>query len=285
LEVNLKNIRESFFNDLKEIYDEREIKSLFEMVCESVFGLTRTDLLLKDVALLLEGDMLKFDFVLSELIKRLPIQYVFGEAHFYERLFNVNEHVLIPRQETEELIQLILKSTSDTSSKILDIGTGSGIIPITLNKELAESDVWAIDISKEALKVAEVNSKKHDSNITFKEIDVLDESKWNDLPNDFNVIVSNPPYVLNSEKELMHNNVLDYEPHLALFVEDNNPLLFYKKITKLAIQKLKKGGKLYFEINEMYGKETANLLTESFKEVKVEKDINGKDRFVYGIKE
>jgi release factor glutamine methyltransferase len=285
LEVNLKNIRKSFFNDLKEIYDEREIKSLFEMVCESVFGLTRTDLLLKDVVLLPEGFMLKFDFVLGQLIERFPIQYVFGSAHFYERVFNVNEHVLIPRQETEELIQLIYKNTSVTSQKILDIGTGSGIIPITLNKELAESDVWAIDVSKEALKVAEANSKKHEANITFKELDVLNETKWNDLPNDFNVIVSNPPYVLNSEKELMHNNVLDYEPHLALFVEDNNPLLFYKKITKMAIQKLKKGGELYFEINEMYGKDVANLLNEHFKEIKIVKDINGKDRFVHGIKE
>jgi release factor glutamine methyltransferase len=254
------------------------------MMCESVFGLSRTDLLINNIIETPNEKIVEFNFKLNDLKQTKPIQYILKEAHFYERVFQVNEHVLIPRQETEELIQLILKNTS-RNVKIMDIGSGSGIIPITLNKELPKSQVWGVDVSTEAIKVAKINAKNHSAKVSFIAQDILDESKWSNLPNELDIIVSNPPYVLNSEKELMHDNVLDYEPHLALFVENDNPLLFYKAITSLAAQKLKVGGSLYFEINEQFGEETANLLKTAFRFVKIIKDINGKDRFVSGIKE
>lgn len=284
MELNLKNTKESFFNDLKEIYNEREVKSLFEMVCESVFGLSRTDLLLKDTIEVSRDNALRINDALNELKKGNPIQYILGEADFFDLKFKVNEHVLIPRQETEELIHLIIKN-SPQANKILDVGTGSGIIPITLKKELITPKVFGLDVSAEALKVAKQNALIHKAEVSFIDQNILDESNWGNLPTDLDVLVSNPPYVLNSEKELMHHNVLEYEPHLALFVEDDNPLLFYKAITKFGIEKLKKGGALYFEINEQFGKETASLLKENFNSVDIVKDINGKDRFVYGIKD
>lgn len=284
MELNLKNTKESFYNDLKEIYNVREIKSLFEMVCESVFGLSRTDLLLKDVIEVSRDNALRLNYALNELKKGNPIQYILREADFFDLKFKVNNHVLIPRQETEELIHLIIKN-SLKANKILDVGTGSGIIPVTLKKELITPKVYGLDVSAEALKIAKQNALNHKVEVSFIEQNILNESNWNNLPNDLDVLVSNPPYVLNSEKELMHHNVLDYEPHLALFVEDANPLLFYKAITKLGIEKLKKGGILYFEINEQFGKETASLLNPNYHSIKVVKDINGKDRFVYGIKD
>lgn len=254
------------------------------MICESVFGLSRTDLLLRGTIEVNRDDALTLNDALNELKKGNPIQYILGEADFFDLKFKVNEHVLIPRQETEELIHLIIKNSSK-ANKILDVGTGSGIIPITLKTELITPQVFGLDVSAEALKVAKQNALNHKAEVSFIEQNILDESNWDNLPNDLDVLVSNPPYVLNSEKELMHHNVLKFEPHLALFVEDDNPLLFYKAITELGIKKLKKGGALYFEINEQFGKETASLLKENFYSVNIVKDINGKDRFVYGIKD
>lgn len=255
------------------------------MSCEYCFGMSKTDLLINKNIEVSRDDALNFNNVLERLSKGEPIQYVLNQADFYGLKFKVNKHVLIPRQETEELVDLIIKKHQDRNLKILDIGTGSGVIPVTLKKHLPNANVQAIDVSSDALILAKENALKQEVEVLFLESDILNKDYWDKLEK-YDIIISNPPYVLNSEKDLMHQNVLNFEPHLALFVEDENPLLFYKKITHLAKQKLKKGGSLYFEINEQFGQETKQLLIKNnFIKVQVVKDINGKDRIVYGIKE
>ena len=275
----LKEIKSYFFSSLKNKYEEREVESLFMICTEEILGLTRMEIRANKVIILRESELLDYNKVVKKLKKHVPIQYIFGKAPFYDREFLVDENVLIPRQETEELIQLIVNQNKSDSPKILDIGTGSGIIAISLDLEIPNSEVTGIDVSEGALKIAEQNKDVLGSNVTFLEQNILDESLWKS--NDkYDIIVSNPPYVLESEKELMRPNVLENEPHLALFVEDENPLLFYIKIVNFAIQKLKPNGILYFEINEKYGQDVADLMKGK---VEIIKDLNGKDRFVYGI--
>jgi release factor glutamine methyltransferase len=228
----------------------------------------------------------------SELKNQRPIQYILGETTFYGLSFLVNENTLIPRPETEELVELIIESTNyelrNTKLKVLDIGTGSGCIAISLAKHLPTSEVYAIDVSEEALVTAKKNAELNKVAIDFISTNILDVvtlSAVAGLDKQFDIIVSNPPYVRNLEKSEIKPNVLEYEPHLALFVDDIDPLLFYRKIAELAIKNLNPNGKLYFEINQYLGKETIKLLEDfGFRNVELKKDIYGNDRMLRATK-
>ncbi|MEI6852816.1 MAG: peptide chain release factor N(5)-glutamine methyltransferase, partial [Bacteroidota bacterium] len=227
-----------------------------------------------------ESELLLVYDAIKELKEGKPLQYITGKAWFCGLELSVNEHVLIPRPETEELVQLIIKEHKETKGlRILDIGSGSGCIGIALKKELKDAEVWAMDISEEALKVARKNAELHEADICFIYKDILDAEGLSELRG-LDIIVSNPPYVMESEKAVMHKNVLDFEPHEALFVPDNNPLKFYKAIFGLA----KKNGKpcrVYVEINESKGEEMIFLAKEfGFSDICIHKDINGKDRII-----
>lgn len=225
---------------------------------------------------------------ISEAIRRViqeePIQYILGEAHFYGRRFAVSPVVLIPRRETEELVDIILKENSEVNLKILDIGTGSGCIAITLKKEMPSADVYAWDVSKEAIEVTKYNARQQQVKINTSKLDILDETIIDEALQ-FDIVVSNPPYVRRCEAVQMQNNVLKYEPGKALFVPDEHPFIFYEQIAKLCTRKkmLKKGGHLYFEINEHFGREIANLLkNNNLRDIKVMQDMQKRDRFVRG---
>ncbi len=250
-------------------------------IIEHFSGFTQTDIIIdKKFA---TGP--QFENQITSIINRLranePIQYVLGKAYFYERPFEVNKATLIPRQETEELVHLILIDIKNEQNlSILDIGTGTGCIPISLQLESKSHNLQGIDICKHALETAKRNALALEAKVGFKVLDILKEN----LSATYDVIISNPPYVLNSEKSLIKPNVLDYEPNSALFVSDKKPLLFYKRITELAAKKLNSKGRLYFEINEKFGKEVVELLKSyAFTNVLLHQDLNGKDRFVSGV--
>lgn len=286
--LDLKHI---FHKELDAIYGENEVESFFFLCTEHYLNVPRIQLTLEPEFTFTKPETNTFFNVLEELKQQKPIQYILGETEFYGLNFKVNEHVLIPRPETEELVDWIVKCHSERSEesqiKILDIGTGSGCIAISLAKNLPRAKVYALDVSEKALVVAKENAKLNNVDITFIEGDILNESGWDVIFNDleFDVITSNPPYVRNLEKTEIKPNVLDNEPHLALFVEDKNPLQFYKAITKFAVENLKPKGQLFFEINQYLGDETKQLLIDSgLGEVELKKDLNGNDRMLKGIK-
>lgn len=220
--------------------------------------------------------------IINRLNKNEPYQYILGNEEFYSFTFKVNKHVLIPRPETEELVEWIIETTRNITKEIsiLDIGTGSGCIPISLDKNIKNADVFAIDVSEKALEVAIENNSILEANVSFTKQDILDKSLWKN--NEFyDIIVSNPPYIPNSEKSLMHSNVLDYEPEIALFVENNKPFLFYEIIADFALLNLKSGGFLFFECNEFNAKYVVKLLEKrKFKNVELRKDLSGRDRMI-----
>lgn len=219
--------------------------------------------------------------ILDELKKGNPVQYVLGEADFMDMVFEVNAEVLIPRPETEELVHWIISNNKNNSLKILDVGTGSGCIAVSLAKYLSDAQVSALDVSENALKVAKRNALINHVNVDFIKGDILEIYEIAGAP--FDIIVSNPPYVRELEKQLMNRNVTDFEPHLALFVSDNDPLLFYRTIAQKSKNWLKPKGQLYFEINEAFGNEIKDMLIgNGFSDVEIRKDINGKDRMAYG---
>ncbi|HSZ24726.1 MAG TPA: peptide chain release factor N(5)-glutamine methyltransferase [Cytophagaceae bacterium] len=268
---------------LEEVYGKEEAQSLAFLLLEHFFSLSRAAILARKQIVLSE----KVE-VINQYIERLnqqePIQYLLGKTVFYEHEFEVNPAVLIPRPETEELVQLIIsENKGENPFSILDIGTGSGCIAISLKKGLPAATVFAIDVSEDALAVAKKNALSNDVKIEFLHQDILAASA---IVPSTNIIVSNPPYILESEKRWMSKNVLEHEPFLALFVEDQDPLLFYKAILEKAQKYLLPRGKIYFEINENFGKETAQLLVEGgFTEVSIRKDLNGKERIVKGMKQ
>jgi len=262
---------------------------------EKYLNFSRIDLSQKSDFQIDEDLTKKFYQVVEELIENKPIQYILGDCEFYGLGFRVDESVLIPRQETEELVDWIINDfkvgKSLQGSKIadtigiLDIGTGSGCIAISLKKNLSGANVMGLDISSEAIKLATYNAGFNQTDIEFLQEDILNEVTWNKLPTQLSCIVSNPPYVLHSEKSKMQKNVINYEPHLALFVDDNDALLFYNAIAKFAMQNLKSKANLYFEINEAYGMETMNMLVKiGFENVLLRKDLNGKDRMIRATK-
>jgi release factor glutamine methyltransferase len=292
--LDLKHI---FHKELDALYGKDEVGSFFNLCMEHYLNSPRFQLTLEPEFTLTKPETNTFFQALEDLKQQKPIQYILGETEFYGLPFKVNENVLIPRPETEELVNLIISSVTSSavekSLRILDIGTGSGCIAIVLAKNLPNAEIFALDVSNEALKVAKQNAKLNNVQINFIETDILketvDSSLWEDVASRemgyFDTIVSNPPYVRNQEKTEIKPNVLDNEPHLALFVEDDNPLQFYKAITEFAVNNLKLKGQLYFEINQYLGEETKALLIESnFEEVKLLKDLNGNDRMLKGRK-
>ena len=263
-------------------YDEKEAESLMKLAIQYYLNFSSIELILNYDKPVNESDMLNIHFAYRDLKAYKPIQYILGETEFYELKFKVNENVLIPRPETEELVDWIIRDHENSSEtlKVLDVGPGSGVIAISIKKNLSDSEVIAIDISAKALDVAKINAERNSVEVIFAEFDILDTNSYSKLPK-FDIIVSNPPYVRNSEKAKMKKNVLDYEPQNALFVEDNNPLEFYEAIAVFAKTNLNPNGKLYLEINEAFGKEISELLErKGFNNVELRQDINGRDRVV-----
>ena len=280
--MQIKNYKDHFKTELLPIYDEQEIDSFFYIILEKLHGLKRIDLALNPETVMDGNHLKQWRNIVSDLKIQKPIQYILGETEFYGLRFEVNENTLIPRPETEELVELIISNKQITESpntlKILDIGTGSGCIAISLAKNIPNAEVFAIDVSEKALATAKKNAEINEVNVTFLLKNILETE---DLEQQFDIIVSNPPYVRNLEKAEIKHNVLEYEPHLALFVEDVDALLFYRKIAQLAIKNLNPNGKLYFEINQYLGKETVELLESmNFKNIELIKDIYDNHRMI-----
>lgn len=284
--MQVKQYRSQFIQELSSIYDAAEAESFFYLILETKKQLKRIDLALQPDLTFTEEEIQDWNLILEQLKKEIPLQYLLGKTQFYGLEFEVNENVLIPRQETEELVDWIIQSQQSAVSSqqlsILDIGTGSGCIAISLAKNIPNAQVFAIDVSEKALATAQKNAVKNAVNVTFIHKNILETA---DLGKEFDIIVSNPPYVRNLEKEEIRKNVLDYEPHLALFVEDDNALVFYRKIAELAQKNLSPNGQLFFEINQYLGKEMIEMLEKmNFKNIELRKDIYGNDRMVFGEK-
>jgi release factor glutamine methyltransferase len=267
-------------NSLSGLYELSEVESFISMIFNFVFGYSKREMILNADQSLPESTILKINEIISRLKNFEPIQYIFGEAEFYGLTFKVQPGVLIPRFETEELVDLIIKREQNSTIKILDIGTGSGCIAISLKKHLPKSELWCCDISDKALEITRQNAELNKVEVKLEKFDVLGHSNF--IERGFDLIVSNPPYVTNKEKLVMRKNVLNFEPSLALFVPDDDPLLFYRAIVQKAKKLLNTKGKLYFEINEDFGNDISALLVKNGFDVEVIKDINGKDRIVYG---
>jgi release factor glutamine methyltransferase len=291
----IKELKKRFLEDLSVWNDPMETESMFYIVLQKLHNLKRIDLALNPNFEILDSDVKQWEEIISELKTQKPIQYILGETEFFDLRFLVNENTLIPRQETEELVDLILeqiKTENLKNLKIIDIGTGSGCIAISLAKNCLDASVFALDISDKALEIAKLNAKQNRVEVQFLEADILRIEDLNSLEiktfeNEiiFDVIVSNPPYVRNLEKHEISGNVLEFEPHLALFVDDDDALLFYKKIAQLAFKNLTETGKLFFEINQYLGLETKELLHHiGFKNVQVIKDVYENDRMIYATK-
>ncbi len=286
--MNILKLKNTFKSELQDIYPETEISSLFYLLSYSLLNLKRVDIALNPNLKINISKEEEFNSALAKLKKETPIQYITGETEFYGLPFYVDKNVLIPRPETEELVEWIIKevksqklkvkSNSENNLKILDIGTGSGCIAISLAKYLPNAEIWALDVSKKALEIAQKNSELNEVTIQFLNKNILTVKN---LPIKFDIIVSNPPYVRELEKQEIKNNVLNHEPHLALFVKDENALIFYSKIADLAKENLTKEGQLYFEINQYLAKETTNLLKQKgFQNLELRKDIFSSDRMI-----
>jgi release factor glutamine methyltransferase len=274
--------RELFLESVAELsstFPKQEAESLTFWLFEHFFNFKRMEVL-QDKPI--QDDPAAYMKALQKVKQEIPIQYILGKAPFYGREFKVTPAVLIPRNETEELVHLILKENHLPAPKILDIGTGTGCIPITLALEIPEAKVFGLDISHEALKVAMENALMLDADVDFHQADILSaEIPYPDL----DILVSNPPYVRELEKAQMHANVLSNEPHLALFVSNDDPLIFYRTIAQKGLKALKPGGKLYFEINEAFGMETKEMMEKlGYKNVEIHRDLNGKERMASGIR-
>lgn len=281
--MNYSQIKKIFHQQLKEIYIENEIDSLFFIALEYLTSISKIEYILQKEEEISEEKLIELKFILQELTKNKPIQYITKNAYFYGLNFYVNDKVLIPRQETNELVDWVLMSVTHSKPiKILDIGTGSGCIAITLKKNLPLSEVFAIDISNDAIQVAQKNANDNEVEINFLQKNILE---INDLKSNFDIIISNPPYVRELEKLEMAPNVLDNEPHLALFVPDNNPLLFYEKITEIALKNLTEDGMLFFEINQYLSAETKKMIeNKGFKNVTLRKDLQENYRMILAKK-
>lgn len=279
--MKAKEYRAYFIEQLQSIYDVMEAESFFHLILEEKHQMKRIDLALNPDFSFSEQEIEDWNLILAELKKEIPIQYILGTTEFYGLPFKVNENVLIPRPETEELVEWIIKEHSNKELRILDIGTGSGCIAISLAKNIPNVKVYAIDVSPNALKTANENAQINQVEVVFLEKNILET---NDLEMQFDIIVSNPPYVRNLEKEEIKKNVLDNEPHLALFVEDNDALIFYRKIAELATRNLNEEGRLYFEINQYLGDEMIELLhNKGFQDIELRKDIYDNDRMTKAV--
>jgi len=283
------------WRQLAQIYDEGEAKAIARMVYEVRYDLTLSDIYLGKDAQLSADSQTELKEIAKRLLQGEPIQYVLGQTYFCGRQFMVNEHVLIPRPETEELCQWILAADLhrltqavrcrplSSAAEILDIGTGSGCIAITLAAEMPQAEVTAWDISAEALAVARENARRHNVRVSFEQVDALHLTSGicHQTSAVFDLIVSNPPYICNKERDAMETNVLEHEPHTALFVPDDDPLLFYRAIAQYGQSALKDGGWLYFEINPIYAKALCDMLSKmSYRYIEIKEDQYGKQRMI-----
>ena len=276
----MKTIFHFIQEQLQDFYSGAEIKSFSYLILESVCNQSKSPILRhKDKELSL-NERFRIQEIVEELKKYRPIQYILGETEFYGMKFKVNENVLIPRPETEELVEWIIREEK-LPLKILDIGTGSGCIAVTLAKHFPQAEVFALDISGEALDVAKQNAINNQVDVRFFQHDILENEPFAFSSLAFDCIVSNPPYVTFEEKAAMAKNVLDYEPHLALFVPQENPALFYERIADFARSRLKDAGSLYLETSSIHGQASAKTLEDKkFRSVKLLKDISGNDRII-----
>jgi len=278
----LKTVVAHYTTQISAIYPKKEAETIVWMLIEHYFQINRLMIALDQNFPFNESELLIIHKACKKILQHIPVQYVIGKTDFCGFQLGVNSSTLIPRPETEQLTQLVLKELPHSPMRILDIGTGSGCIAVTLKKCRPDCEVFACDISQEALKTAQKNADKHHSPVQLFYCDILSEKDWSSIPK-IDIIVSNPPYVCLSEKALMRPNVLLYEPETALFVDDNDPLLFYKAISKMASEKLADGGKIFFEINERFGNEVADILRiNGFENVVIKKDFRRKVRFVVG---
>ena len=265
----MRNTLNYFYDQLAGIYSRNEIQSICFMVMQNLCGCTKAALFAADTLSLTEEQQSRLNSLMERLQKKEPIQYIIGHCHFFDINLEVNRNVLIPRPETEELVEWILKDNIQKEGSLFDICTGSGCIAITIKKYKPNFQVSALDLSEEAIATAKRNAEENECEIRF----ITDD-----------IIVSNPPYVMEKEKAQMEANVLEYEPAMALFVPNENPLVFYEAIGKFGLTHLNDGGKLYFEINEALGKETQELLEkQGYQEVTLKKDIFGKDRMIRAL--
>lgn len=283
MQSTVKEIIRQFREELSPIYNVHEAFQFVWLIFDHLHGWTKTDLLLREDTKLTDSDHLFVENALERLKNHEPIQYIIGETEFFGLPFEVNPSVLVPRPETEELVEWILESvTADKVLRVLDIGTGSGCIAVSLARHLPAANVTAWDVSSDALQVAENNARINKAVVSFVQKDVLKMAP--DEMDQYDIIVSNPPYVRELEKDLMQENVLSHEPHLALFVKDHDPLLFYRQITRLAAKSLHSDGLLFFEINRDMGRETMDLLADNgFRETELRKDLSGNFRMLKAL--
>lgn len=278
--MTAEEIHLHYLSALQPLYDGGEARAITALIFESLVQIFTADMLQKSKNTLTgEQEKLLLD-ALEKLKLYVPVQYIIGKAWFYNLEFNVNEHVLIPRPETEELVlEVITYLKKNPEKRILDIGTGTGCIPISIKKNIPAAQITSLDISETALSLARKNSQENNTAINFLQLDFLKEENWADLP-EYDILVSNPPYIPQEEKETMPTNVTLHEPALALFVPQHDPLLFYKKIHRFANDHLQNGGKIFLEIHQDFAKETAAIFQKEKYAAVIKKDISGNDRMI-----
>lgn len=281
VDMTIQEASRHIINQLKTIYEDSEAESISGWVIEYITDIRRTDRIINKEKSISPGQELQLNQYMHRLLQHEPVQYVLNEAWFYGLKFYVDKNVLIPRPETEELVEWIISDCKFPIDEllILDIGSGSGCIPIALKKKLEKADVWSCDVSQEALKVANQNATALGVNVKFEELDFLNEKHRENLPS-FDIIVSNPPYIPEKDKENMRHNVIDHEPATALFVPDNDALIFYKAIADFGKKHLIKNGIMYMEINESFGNETSVLFQSRGYMTVLKKDMQGKERMI-----
>ena len=281
----IKDIRDHYYNELKKTFPPHEAQSMLEIIIEDLVQISKMKIMLHPETRISESELLKVHFACKELKNHKPVQYITGKTNFYGLDLEVDKNVLIPRPETEELVEWILSEiTIEENLSILDIGTGSGAIALSIKSKRESFNIAASDISKEALHVAKKNADSLGLSIQLIEADILDKNSWSGFP-EYDLIVSNPPYITDAEKAQMQANVLGYEPHQALFVADEDPLLFYRIILEFSERHLKKGGKVYFEINENFGAEMISLFEDfNFIDIILKNDLSDRNRMIRGKK-
>src|SRR6187399_864169 len=283
--MTLNEARTVLTKELKNVYESDESRNIIELVIEHITNMSRAEQVKNKVPYLTCTQLEDLDAITERLKKNEPVQHVLGEAWFAGMKFKVNKNVLIPRPETEELVDWVVKGIEKGKGKrenisILDVGTGSGCMPIALKKKLPGVNVSAIDVCSEALFTATENAVTLNAEVNFVLLDFLDEEKWKELAQ-YDIIVSNPPYIKQSERNTMHDRVKEFEPHLALFVPDEDALLFYKKLSDFSLKHLKAGGSLFVEINEALGEQVVNLFKSArFANIELRKDMQGKNRMI-----
>ena len=278
--VVLTGIYKKYIASLKAVYSDGEATAIANIIFQHLTGLSRSQIAIQENETADKAVIAKLNSALGQLLLHVPVQYITGSTRFFSIDFFVNKYVLIPRPETEELVQEVMVFLKDHGhKKVIDIGTGSGCIAVSIKKNAPDAEVTAVDLSDKALETAHANAVANRVDIDLRKIDFLDEKNYNTLPV-FDAIISNPPYIPENEKEALDPNVVQYEPHLALFVPQNDPLIFYKKIEKFAEKHLQKKGKIFLEVHEDLANQTAAIFSAPYYNALIKKDISGKERML-----